>query len=345
MKDTQKRYWKGLEELGKDPEFVKYADKEFPEYLPINENNDNDEDREGSSRRDFLKMMGFGIAAASLAACEAPVRKAIPYVNKPETVDPGIPNYYASTYAEAGNYASIVVKTREGRPIKIEGNTLSKVSMGGVNAQVEASILSLYDKYRLTGPQQKDGEISWEDMDRAIKRNLGSAGQIRIVSNSVLSPTTKRAVADFTAKYPGTVHVTYDSQSASGLIQAHEEAFQKAAVPVMDFSKAKTIVSFDADFLGTWISPIEFTKQYAKTRKVGKSKKEMSRHYQFESNLSLTGANADYRSPVKPSQQGALVANLYNMIASKAGAPGVSAANMENENLFHKELDCYMPTL
>ena len=98
MKENQKTYWKGLEELGKDPEYVKYAEKEFPEYLPINLNNQTDEDREGSSRRDFLKMMGFGIAAASLAACEAPVRKSIPYVNKPDNVDPGIPNYFASTY-------------------------------------------------------------------------------------------------------------------------------------------------------------------------------------------------------------------------------------------------------
>ena len=341
MKDTQKRYWKGLEELGQDPEFVQYANKEFPEYLPINVNNDTDEDREGSSRRDFLKMMGFGIAAASLAACEAPVRKAIPYVNKPESIDPGVPNYYASTYVSGGNYCSVVVKTREGRPIKIEGNSLSNVSMGGTNALVEASILSLYDKYRLTGPVKKDGEISWEDMDRAIKRDLGAAGQIRIVSNSIVSPSTKKVINDFQAKYSGATHVTYDAQSNSGIIQAHEEAFQKAALPSIDFSKAKTIVSFDADFLGTWISPIEFTKQYSKTRKVGKSKKEMSRHYQFESNLSLTGANADYRTPVKPSQQGILIANLYNMIAAKAGAASINAARFESDSLVKAAQDLW----
>ena len=91
----QKTYWKGTEQLTNDPSFVKNAEKEFPEYLPIN---DKKESNGGSpSRRDFLKMMGFGVAAASLAACEAPVRKAIPYLNKPVDVDPGIPNYYAST--------------------------------------------------------------------------------------------------------------------------------------------------------------------------------------------------------------------------------------------------------
>jgi len=331
MKDNQKRYWKGLEELGGDPEFVKYAEKEFAEYLPINGNAD--EENEDSSRRDFLKMMGFGIAAASLAACEAPVRKAIPYLNKPETIDPGVPNYYASTYALGGNYCSILVKTREGRPIKIEGNTLSPVTMGGTSAQVEASLLSLYDKYRLTAPQSKEGEISWADLDKVVMEKLSGAGEIRIVSNSILSPTTKKLINEFIVKYPGTVHLTYDSQSASGIIEAHQAAFQKKILPGFDFSKAKTIVSFDADFLGTWLSPIEFTKQYSRTRKVGKSKKEMSRHYQFESNLSLTGANADYRTPVKPSQQGLLAANLYNMIAEKAGATAVKAATVEAANL------------
>ena len=130
MSENRKQYWKGLEQLKGDPDFLKKAEKEFPEYLPINHQKgglqDNEED--GSSRRDFLKMMGFSLAAASLAACEAPVRKAIPYLNKPVDVDPGIANYYASTYANGGDYCSIVVKTREGRPIKIEGNSESKIT-------------------------------------------------------------------------------------------------------------------------------------------------------------------------------------------------------------------------
>src|SRR5690606_33919467 len=146
MKENKKTYWKGLEQLNNDPEFVKNADREFPE-LPSTLN------EEGSAtRRDFLKVMGFSLAAASLAACEAPVRKMIPYVNKPVDINPSIPNYYASTFASGGDYASIVVKTREGRPIKIDGNKLSPTNQGGVNAIVEASVLTLYDKQRLAGP-------------------------------------------------------------------------------------------------------------------------------------------------------------------------------------------------
>jgi len=323
MRDNKKTYWKGIEQLSNDPEFVKNADKEFPEFLPINQNEEG-----GSSRRDFLKMMGFGIAAASLAACEAPVRRAIPYVNKPVDVDPGVPNYYASTYTNGGDYCSVVVKTREGRPIKIEGNNLSKISQGGVNAQVEASVLTLYDNERLRGPKAAGKDTKWETLDKEVINKLNSiaaqGGQIRIVSNTVLSPTTKKVIGDFKAKYPTTEHVMYDTASAEGMLQANEAAFGKRTIPSYDFSKADVIVSFGADFLGTWISPVEFTKQYSKTRKIGSNKKTMSRHYQFESNLSLTGSNADYRTTVKPSEEGKAVAALYNAVAAKTGGQSVS---------------------
>lgn len=324
MRDNKKTYWKGIEQLSNDPEYVKHADKEFPEYLPISDNEEG-----GSTRRDFLKMMGFGIAAASLAACEAPVRRAIPYVNKPVDVDPGVPNYYASTYTNGGDYCSIVVKTREGRPIKIEGNKLSKHSQGGVNAQVEASVLTLYDNERLRGPQSGGKDTKWETLDKEVINKLNSiaaqGGQISLVSNTILSPTTKQVIADFKAKYPTTEHVMYDSASSEGMLSANESSFGVRAIPAYDFSKADVIVSFGADFLGTWISPIEFTKQYSKTRKIGSHKKVMSRHYQFESNLSMTGSNADYRTPIKPSEEGNAVAALYNAIAKKVGEATVSA--------------------
>jgi MoCo/4Fe-4S cofactor protein with predicted Tat translocation signal len=315
MSKSTKTYWKGLPELKNDPEFVKNVDKEFGE-------------DPGHSRRDFLKMMGFSVAAVSLAACETPIRKAIPYVNKPVDVDPGIPNYYASTYVNGGDYCSIVVKTREGRPIKVEGNALSSVTKGGTSAQVEASVLSLYDNYRLRGPKVADKASDWETIDKEIITKLGEVagkgGQIRIVSNTILSPSTKATIEKFKAKFPTTQHVQYDQVSSYGMMKANEESFGSAFIPSYDFSKAKTIVSIGADFLGTWVAPIEFTKQYGLTREVSEDKREMSRHFQFESNLSLTGANADYRSMIKPSQEGLVAAKLYNLIAAKAGLTAVS---------------------
>src|SRR6186713_1080809 len=164
MEESKKIYWKGIEQLANSPGYVKHAHQEFAQPGP--------EEDLGHSRRDFLKMMGFGMSAVALAACEAPIRKAIPYVNKPVDLDPSVPNYYASTYINGGDYASIVVKTREGRPIKIDGNALSSVTRGGTSAQVEASVLSLYDNSRLKGPKAGADKISWEDLDKQIIAKL-----------------------------------------------------------------------------------------------------------------------------------------------------------------------------
>lgn len=329
MSNNKKTYWKGLEQLRNDPEYVKHADKEF---VDLGVEND-----PRHSRRDFLAMMGFGVAAVSLAACETPVRKAIPFVNKPMDLEPSIPNYYASSYINGGDYCSIVVKTREGRPIKVDGNSLSSVTQGGTSAQVEASVLSLYDNYRLRGPKVGADNSSWEDIDKEIIAKLtgiaNKGGQIRIVSNTILSPSTKAVIENFKTKYPTTQHVQYDQNSYYGMMKGNADSFGSAFIPSYDFSKAATIVSIGADFLGTWLSHIEFSKQYAQTRKISEDKREMSRHYQFESNLSLTGANADYRSMIKPSQEGLIVAQLHNLIAAKAGSSSVSAGIQDITNL------------
>jgi MoCo/4Fe-4S cofactor protein with predicted Tat translocation signal len=320
MKDSKKVYWKGIEQLANHPEYVKHANKEFAEPAP--------EEDLGHSRRDFLRMMGFGVAAVSLAACEAPIRKAIPYVSKPVDIDPSVANYYASTYINGGDYASIVVKTREGRPIKIEGNALSSVTKGGTSAQVEASVLSLYDNDRLRGPKANKKKIDWADLDKEIIAKLnevaGKGSQIAIVSNTVLSPSTKATIEKFKAKYPTATHVQYDQTSAYGVLKANEESIGSAIFPSYDFTKAATIVGIGCDFLNSWGSSIENTKQYGKTREVGEDKKDMSRHYQFESILTITGANADHRSQIKPSQEGAVAVQLYNILAAKAGRSTVS---------------------
>lgn len=340
MENTNKRYWRGLEELRNDAKFVKDASTEFPDAAPSEGQYESLIDGIGTHRRDFLKVLGFGMAAVSLAACDAPVKKAIPYVNKPEGEFPTIANWYASTYAEGGDYASILVKTREGRPIKIEGNGLSKAS-SGVSARVHASLLGLYDNEKLKGPKKgEDTKVSWESVDKEIEQQLASiaakGGAIRIVSSTILSPSTKSVIADFAAKYPTTKHISYDPNSASALVKGNELSFGKAVLPSYDFSKAKLIVGVDADFLGTWIAPDTFSAQFAQTRIVSSAKdgkKDMSRHYQFESVLSLTGSNADYRTAVKPSQLGLVVTSLYNKVAAKLGGKAIASAAIDVANL------------
>ncbi len=121
----------------------------------------------------------------------------------------------------------------------------------------------------------------------------------------------------------------YDPVSSEGILEANRQTFGKAAIPAYDFSKAETIVSFGADFLGTWIAPIVYARQYGDTRKLGRDKKKMSRHYQFEGALSMTGANADYRSQIRPSQEGLVIGHLYNLLAARAGATTANVNKIE----------------
>ncbi len=325
MKET-KQYWKGLEQLANTPEFQKRAKKEFSDYLPYKDGVMTEE----PTRRDFLKMMGFSVAAVSLAASEAPIRKAIPYVNKPVNVDPGVPNYFAYTFVSGSDVTSVVVKTREGRPIKVDANDLSPLG-AGTTPQIEASVLSLYDEQRLKGPMASGKDASWDDVDQKIMAGISASKKVALVSHSVSSPSTQAAIDALIAKYPNVSHVSYDAISMHGTLEAYASATGVRAIPLADYSKAKTIVSIGADFLGSGVNAPLHQKQFATTRKLNFGKKEMSRLYSFESILSLTGANADYRTPIKPSQEGAYVANLYNLIAAKAGGASVNAASIADK--------------
>jgi MoCo/4Fe-4S cofactor protein with predicted Tat translocation signal len=319
MENNTKRYWQGLEELRNDAEFVKHAHREFGDTSLI--------EAGGTARRDFLKMLGFGMAAVSLAACEAPVKKAIPYLNKPEDVEPSIPTWYASTFTDGGEYCSVLVKTREGRPIKIEGNPLSSISQGGVGTRVHASVLSLYDNEKLKGPQKDGKSIAWETLDKEVRTALTGAQSIRIVAGTILSPSTRGVIEAFQSAFPSTQLVQYDANSAFGLTQVHG-----GALPAYDFTKARVIVGLSCDFLGSWIAPDDFAKQWARNRKLNSGKagqNTMSRHYQFESLLSLTGANADYRTAVKPSQEGLVAAQLLKLLGGTVGTPNVNVQYLD----------------
>ncbi len=332
-----KRYWKGLEELNNNPEFVQKAGREFAEELPVEEFlGDNNLNSGGTNRRDFLKFLGFSVTAASLAACETPVNKAIPYVIKPEEITLGVANWYASTYYDGRDYAPVLVKTREGRPIKITGNELYPGS--GTNARVQASVLSLYDSSRLVGPTFNGEATTWSKVDTDIRKQLSEiaakGGAIRILSSTIISPSTKAVIDDFILKYPTAKLITYDAVSFAGIAKANVKTFGQEVIPTYRFENAQVVVSIDADFLANWIE--DYSVAYAKNRKVGKAKREMSKHYQFESNLSLTGANADERIPVKVSEQGKVVVNLYNAIAKQLGGSTLPSSSLACDGMIAK---------
>jgi len=321
------KYWTGLEELNNTEGFREAISTEFTRDQSVDQFLADPKLKEANAgRRDFLKFMGFSVAAATLAACETPIVKSIPYVVKPEDITPGVANYYATTYYDGTDYANILVKTREGRPIFIKGSKDFGLGQGVVNARINASVLNLYDGARLRGPRKGKEEISWEALDQEVTAALESAGSIRILSNTVISPSTRRAITEFAAKYSGKVrHVQYDTYSYSGITSAHASVFGKAVIPTLDFSKARVIVSFGADFLGTWLTPNLYQAAYADNRRPENG--WMSKHYQFEAHHSLTGSNADVRMAIKPSQEGQAVAALYDALnGNSSGIDGVDAA-------------------
>ncbi|WP_421918094.1 4Fe-4S dicluster domain-containing protein [Marinifilum sp.] len=319
-----KKYWKSLTELKNGENSV--PDKAIPkgnleQILDIFDKNENNTK---SKRRDFLKLCGFSLAIGTIvASCENSVQKAIPYLIQPEEITPGKANYYASSFAKGSDYCSILIKTREGRPIKIEGNDLSGVTHGGTSSRVQASVLDLYDTSRYKNPKKGNEKVLWNELDERVRKELNHLKNINekvvLLTSSIYSPSTISIIKKFIAQYPNVKWVQYDSQSASALIQANEMCFGKAGIADYRFDYADRIVSFDADFMGTWLMPVEHIRQYSKKRKLSNGKTSMSHHTQIESRLSLTGSNADKRIPVKPSEQNLMIAQLYNEILQGLG--------------------------
>ena len=320
---SNKKYWKSVEELTDSSIVETLRKNEFVEDISTEAFLGDKETLENSSttRRDFLKYVGFTTAAASLAACQGPVIKSIPYVVKPNDVIPGVADWYATSMADGYDFATILVKTREGRPIQIMPN---KDAKGTTSARVQAAVLTLYDeKLRLKEPSKKGEIISWDNADKEIELKLNELKEankpVVLVTGTLASPSTEKIVEQFVAAYPNVKHITYDAVSESGAADAFMAMYGKRALPNYHLDKAATIVSFGADFLGDFHGGLE--KAYVNGRKPETG--QMSYHVQLESNMSLTGANADKRIVVKPSDQVFALLNLYNAItgskvASKA---------------------------
>lgn len=325
---AQKKHWNGLEDLARTPEQMKSVEKEFEEELPVI-NYDSKFWNSATPRRDFLKYLGFSTLAATVAAsCEMPVRHAIPFAIKPENITPGVPLYYASSFVDNGEYCAVLVKTRDGRPIMVEGNKNSPITKGRSTARSVASTLSLYDSARLRQPHVNGKAAdSFKKVDEPIAAALAAGGTAYLVTGTVMSPTTQDIINKFIAKYPNVKHVQYDPVSYSGMLLANEMSYGKRALPSYHFDKAETIFSIGADFLGTWLSPAEFTMGYTQNRKVTAKNPVMSKHYQVESLMSITGAAADDRATCKPSEYGKVAAALYNAIVSGT-APNFSSKKL-----------------
>lgn len=319
---SNKKYWKSVEELENSSIVEALRNNEFVEEIPTEEflGNADALAQSGTSRRDFLKYVGFSTAAVTLAACEGPVHKSIPYVLQPEQIIPGVADYYATTVFDGFDFANLLVKTREGRPIKIDNNTISGAKFSA-NARIHASILSLYDSMRLKEPKLEGKNSSWSAVDLKIKSSLADAkakgGQVVLLTNTLASPSTEKLIGEFIAKNPNAKHVVYDAVSSSDALDAFETVYGERALVDYDFSKASLIVSVGADFLGDWQGG-GYDAGYAKGRIPQNGK--MSRHFQFESNMTLSGAAADKRVPMTIADQKQALVQIYNIVAGASVA-------------------------
>jgi molybdopterin-containing oxidoreductase family iron-sulfur binding subunit len=286
-----------------------------------------DEFREGEfdsfsvvkGRRDFLKIMGFSFTMLPVAACtKSTVRKAVPFLEKNDVIIPGVPAWFATTH----DGVPLLVKTREGRPIKVEGNDKSSWTMGGASAISQASILSLYDSYRLKTPSKDAVAISWDILEKdfleALKSSKKENKKIALISDEIRSPSTVELLNEFSNEFGHVEHIVYTAKSKSLVSRSLE-------TPGSDlyylFSKADYVLSFGSDFLATDAQSVAYSRHYAEKKNLKEGKTPL-KHVQIESLLSLTGSNADERYPYDINE----MKSLLLLVLSRVGGEDVKAS-------------------
>ncbi|HEY7911254.1 MAG TPA: [Fe-S]-binding protein, partial [Blastocatellia bacterium] len=306
------KLWKMLQRQDSDNESPELINIESPG-LP----------RATVSRRTFIEMIGFSAAALAFSGCRAPEQKVIPYLRQPVELTPGVSSWYASVCGGCSASCGTLVKVRDGRPIKLEGNPDHPLSGGGLCAVAHGMIYNLYDSERLRQPVIGSKPATWDEVDNQIKQKLEeikkAGGKVRLLTPAITSPTTKEAIARFLGQFPGASHIVYEAVSYAAIRKSHMMTHKTGAAPTYRFDRAKMIVSFGADFLGTWIAPVQYARAYTRARSLQDGRREMSRHIQFESRLSLTGSNADLRVSVSPREEAAALLLLARLVAENSG--------------------------
>lgn len=264
---------------------------------------------ENVNRKSFLKFMGASVAMTTLNCVRKPVEKIVPYVEAPQEVKHGHSLYYASTCKGCSAGCGTLVRTRDGRPIKMEGNPEHPLTAGGLCASGQAGIFDLYDPERSREPlmikQGQAKKTEWKILDAAVQKSLtDNPGKTFILTAPITSPSTREVLQEFINAGGGGEILEFQATGAEEAIAlANGKSYGKAVVPNYRFDRAKVIVSVDADFLGTWISPVEFSKQFAGRRKIQSDTQEINTFVAIESVPTVTGSNADKRIPVKPGDQ------------------------------------------
>ncbi|MGE5679762.1 MAG: TAT-variant-translocated molybdopterin oxidoreductase [Bacillota bacterium] len=335
-------FWRSLKELGNDPQVNEAKANEFMQGVT---DDFKIEELSGVSRRKFLALLSASVAFAA-ASCTNYKDKGeiIPYNKKPEEITPGIANFYASTCTGCANACGILVKTREGRPIKVDGNPEHPVNQGKICAVGQASVLNLYDPNRLKKPIKISGgssvEIPWTQIDdtviSALNEAQNSGKQIAVVTSRIVSPSGNKVLGEFKAKYPNTVYYSFEFNNEDVRNNAWLKTYSTGTFPPIFWDQAKVILSLEGDFLGGEGHSIENIRLFALNRD-GFNKKEFNRFYQVESALSMTGASADYRMRLRPDAQFAFVLSLLSELNKRLNSPLSLNVNAKPLNDFAKQ--------
>ena len=320
-----RRYWRSLDELADTPEFKDWLHREFPQGAS--------EMADGQNRRQFLKIMSASFALAGLglagAGCRRPEEKLEPFGQQPADYVFGEPQYFATAMPTRTGAIPLVVKSYEGRPIKIEGNALFPGGNGGTDRYAQASILDLYDPDRAKrfthDGKTVSREVALSFLDSLSKGFAANSGEgLAFLAESSTSPSRARLQKIIAQKFPKSQWFTYDAIDSGIHQRAATQAFGKPRRPIFHFDKAKVILSLDCDFLGGEDGAHNHIRKFAAGRKAGDG---MSRLYSVETLFTLTGANADHRLRVAAGLVGAVASAISAQVSDgSASVPaGVDA--------------------
>jgi Fe-S-cluster-containing dehydrogenase component len=281
---------------------------------------------DGISRRRFLSLLSASAALALGSSCSRIDRGTIvPYTKRPGEIVPGVAGYYASTFQEGLVTHGVLVKTREGRPIHIEGNADHTISRGKSSVRAIGDLLGLYDPDRLRGPVFKGAPSTWEDAEKAMARILADARlmdkPVLLLTSAVVSPTQRALIDDLRLAFPSLYHAAWEPIAPLAEIAAASALFGDACMPRLRFDRAEVILSLQSDFLGNDSAAPVFIQDFAARRVLLRAEDGMNRLWALEGTMTLTGANADQRLQIRPSDAAGVAFALARMLNESHSVP------------------------
>jgi len=332
-----KTYWRSLEELADSPIFEEFVQREFPQQA--------EEWNDPVERRTFLKLMGASLALAGLSGCVIqPPEKIVPYVKQPEEEIPGKGLYFATAFSLGGIATPLLARSNEGRPTKLEGNPdhpnnrNSDPNDKGSSATdifSQASLLGLYDPDRSQTPMYRGETRPWTQFMAEIRGLMEKEGDgikakkgagLRFLTETITSPSLAAQMRQILTDFPEAKWHQYEPANRDNARAGALMALGQPVNTIYDFSKAERILSVNSDFLAAFPGSLRYARDYAAKRRVSESRTEMNRLYVIESTPTITGANADHRWSVRPSEIPGIAQALATLIGVNPGPASQSVA-------------------